>query len=98
MNIRHLYPETNWTLRIVAENGRTGVFDVKPYLDLPVFEALKDETEFRRVRSGGYYVEWACGADLSADTIEAHLVQDDTSKAEQASAVAERPSGDGYGS
>ena len=97
MNIRHLYPETNWVLRIVDEDGRTGFFDVKPYLDLPVFQALRDETEFKRVHSGGYYVEWACGADLSADTIEAHLVPGDASKAEQASAVAEHPSGGGYG-
>jgi hypothetical protein len=24
-----------------------------------------------RIRNGGYYIEWECGADLSADTIEA---------------------------
>ena len=91
MNILRLYPEPNWILRIVAEDGRTGTFDVKPYLNLPVFQPLSDETEFRRVSSGRYYVEWACGADLSADTIEAHLVPVDASKADQTSAVAEHP-------
>ena len=25
-----------------------------------------------KVFNGGYFVEWECGADLSADTIEAH--------------------------
>ena len=78
MNILRPEPEPDWMLRIVAEDGRSGTFDVKPYLNLAVFEPLKDETEFRRLRSGRYYVEWACGADLSADTIEAHLVPDDT--------------------
>jgi len=27
--------------------------------------------EFLKVSGGGYFVEWDCGADLSADTIEA---------------------------
>lgn len=30
--------------------------------------------------NGGYFVEWDCGADLSADTIEAHLQFYDNSK------------------
>ena len=29
--------------------------------------------EFKKIHNGRYFVEWACGADLSADTIEAHL-------------------------
>lgn len=75
----------------MTEDGRTGTFDVKPYLDLPVFQPLKDESEFSAVHSGGYFIEWACGADLSADTIEAHLVQNDADAVDQASAVAEKP-------
>jgi hypothetical protein len=35
------------------------------------FEELRDPEEFAKVTNGGYFVEWACGADLSADTIEA---------------------------
>ena len=35
------------------------------------FEALRDEKEFFDIVNGGYFVEWGCGADLSADTIEA---------------------------
>jgi hypothetical protein len=26
-----------------------------------------------KISNGGYFVEWNCGADLSADTIEARL-------------------------
>jgi hypothetical protein len=47
------------------------VFDVGPYLTSPAFAPLRDWSEFSRVRNGGYYVEWPCGADLPADTIEA---------------------------
>ena len=36
------------------------------------FEDLRRPGEFVKVFNGGYFVEWECGADLSADTIEAH--------------------------
>jgi hypothetical protein len=68
MRIAELQARSNWILSIVADDGRVGRFDVSPYLQ---FEALRDETEFKKVVNGGYFVEWNCGADLSADTIEA---------------------------
>jgi len=30
-----------------------------------------DKKEFEQIYNGGYFIEWDCGADLSADTIEA---------------------------
>jgi hypothetical protein len=71
MKIRKLYALTNWVLSIVADDGRAGYFDVKPYLEYEVFKSLKDYVEFKKVSNGEYFIEWECGADLSADTIEA---------------------------
>jgi hypothetical protein len=71
MKIAELYPQANWTLSIVAEDGRVGSFDVRSYLKYEAFEELRDPSEFMKVFNGGYFVEWDCGADLSADTIEA---------------------------
>lgn len=71
MRIAEISPQPNWVLTIVADDGRIGRFDVSPYLEYEAFEALRDYTEFRKVFNGGYFVEWDCGADLSADTIEA---------------------------
>jgi len=34
---------------------------------------LKNPDAFHNVTNGKYFIEWDCGADLSADTIEAHL-------------------------
>jgi hypothetical protein len=62
---------SDWILQVEAEDGREGRFDVRPYLDYEVFKPLKDQSEFAKIFNGGYFVEWACGADLSADTIEA---------------------------
>lgn len=73
MRIAEVKPDKDYTLHIVSEDGTTGIFDVSPYLELEAFSALKKQDAFQRVMNGGYFVEWDCGADLSADTIEAHL-------------------------
>jgi len=71
MRIAKLSPKSNWMLSIIADDGRIGNFDVSPYLKYEAFEALRDRNEFLKVFNGEYFVEWDCGADLSADTIEA---------------------------
>ncbi len=71
MIIAKIQLESNRVLSVISEDGRTGTFDISPYLKYEAFEALRDINEFRKVSNGGYFVEWACGADLSADTIEA---------------------------
>ncbi|MBX3330833.1 MAG: DUF2442 domain-containing protein [Nitrospira sp.] len=71
MRIRELRVQPNWVLSVVADDGRIGRFDVRPYLRYEAFEALRDQSEFVKVANGGYFIEWDCGADLSADTIEA---------------------------
>ena len=71
MKIAKISPQPNYLLTIVTDDGRIGDFDVSPYLKYEAFEALQAYTEFLKVFNGGYFVEWDCGADLSADTIEA---------------------------
>lgn len=64
----------NWIISITSDDGRTGDLDVAPYLSYEAFEALKDHDEFIKVHNCGYFIEWDCGADLSADTIEARWI------------------------
>jgi hypothetical protein len=71
MRLAEIHPQLDWVLSIVAEDGRVGRFDVTPYLEYEAFEELRNPDEFMKVVNGGYFVEWECGADLSADTIEA---------------------------
>ncbi len=71
MRIKEIHPQTNYTLEIVADDGRIGIFDVAPYFKYEAFSDLKNLDAFMRISNGGYFVEWDCGADLSADTIEA---------------------------
>lgn len=71
MNISEIKVLPEWVLLVSAADGRVGRFDVRPYLDYEIFKPLSDQAEFAKVTNGGYFVEWDCGADLSADTIEA---------------------------
>lgn len=69
MNIAEVVPRDDYSLFIRTDDGRSGVFDVSPYLEAEAFAPLKDKREFLRIRNGKYFVEWGCGADLSSDTI-----------------------------
>lgn len=71
MNIIEVTPKNNFILYIKSDDEREGLFDVKPYLDSEVFNSLRNEDEFKKIYNGGYFIEWDCGADFSADTIEA---------------------------
>ncbi len=71
MNIFEIIPKDNYMLYIEAEDGEAGLFDVKPYLESEAFAPLKNRDEFERIHNGKYFLEWDCGADLSADTIQA---------------------------
>jgi hypothetical protein len=71
MKIEEVHPQPDWVLSIVAEDGRVGRFDVLPYLEFEAFEELRNHDEFMKASNGGYFIEWECGADFSADTIEA---------------------------
>ena len=74
MRIAEVKPGANYTLQVIADDGRTGIFDVRPYLEFEAFTALKKKYAFVKIMNGKYFIEWDCGADLSADTIEAHLL------------------------
>ena len=73
MRINKVEPKSDYTLEIISDDGRTGIFDVSPYLKFEAFTKLKNKDAFMKIMNGGYFIEWDCGADLSADTIEAHL-------------------------
>jgi hypothetical protein len=71
MRIASITANPDDTLTVVRADGALGVFDVRPYFELEAFEELRDGAEFAKVRNGDYFVAWECGADLSADTIDA---------------------------
>ncbi|MDP1610894.1 MAG: DUF2442 domain-containing protein [Sulfuritalea sp.] len=75
MRIANVIARPDFTLQVSTTDGREGVFDVRPYLDYEAFRPLQHPPNFMNIRNGGYFIEWDCGADLSADTIEARMSQ-----------------------
>jgi hypothetical protein len=73
MIIKEVIPLDGAVLRVFSEDGRVGTVDLSCYLDSPAFAPLTSKEEFVRVRNGKYFVEWDCGADLSADTLESRM-------------------------
>ncbi len=74
MIISYIEPKDNYLLCIHAKDGRVGLFDVAPYLTSEAFSNLMAGDNFMKIRNGKYFMEWECGADLSADTIESKWV------------------------
>ena len=65
-----LHPSENFTLRLRFDNGSEKIFDLKPYLHLPVFAAITKPEVFNQVINKGYFIEWpSLEIDLSADTL-----------------------------
>ena len=73
MIISEVKANLDHTLKITSTTGDVGVFDVKPYLSLEAFSKLNNLESFQKIFNGGYFIEWQCGADLSADTIKSKL-------------------------
>ena len=68
--ITSLQVEENFLLNILFDNGTEKIFDMKPYLQLPVFICLNQPSVFNKVVNKGYFIEWADDEiDLSADTL-----------------------------
>jgi len=72
MKILSVTPREDHQLEVITDNGTCGLFDVRPYLNAEAFTPLQEMTAFCHIYNGGYFIEWNCGADLSADTIAAH--------------------------
>ncbi len=67
--ISTLRANDDWTLDVVFTDGAKRRFDVKALFEYEAFAGLREIAMFKSVRNGGYFIEWANDADLSADTL-----------------------------
>ena len=56
-------------LQLEFQDGRCATFDVAPYVDVPVFQCLKDPAYFSRATVNHGTVEWPGGIDFDPDTL-----------------------------
>ncbi len=70
----------NYMLFIKMADGKSGIFDVSPYLNKGIFKELQNEGYFKQVTTTFGGVAWANGQDFSADTIDIEMKQQDKPK------------------
>ena len=62
-------PMPDLLLQLELVDGRRARFDVLPFVNLPVFERLKDPTYFNRAVVSHGTVAWLGGIDFDPDTL-----------------------------
>ena len=59
----------NYCLKIDYNDGKSVIFDMKPFLNHPLFRPLKDEKKFNAVKLRGSSICWDGDIDICADSI-----------------------------
>jgi len=60
----------DYKLKVTLSNGKTGIFNVTPYLERGIFTELKDYAYFKRARIEFGTVVWPHEQDFSPETID----------------------------
>ncbi len=63
----------DYQLHVELEDGREGIFDVKPYLNHGVFRELQDKSYFSQVEVVFGAVTWPHEQDIAPETLVSEL-------------------------
>jgi hypothetical protein len=72
-DVKRVLPMENYQIYVELQDGREGLFDMKPYLDHGVFKELKDKAYFSRVDVVLGAVTWPHEQDIAPETLLAGL-------------------------
>lgn len=72
-NVKLVKPLSNFCLYVEIEDGRKGIFDVKPYLQHGMFRELQDENYFNRVSILFGALTWPNEQDIAPETLLAEM-------------------------
>ncbi len=72
-DVKIVKPLTDHLIYVEIEDGRKGVFDMKPYLDFGVFRELRDVHYFNQVGILFGAVTWPHEQDIAPETLLANL-------------------------
>ena len=68
-DVKFVKPLSNFCIYVEIEDGRKGVFDMKPYLNRGVFQELKDTHYFNQVGILFGAVTWPNEQDIAPETL-----------------------------
>ena len=66
-------PLADKKIAVVFADGKSGIFDVAPYIKSDFFQRLNDDNYFKQVHLFFTGIGWPEGQDLGPDTIAAEL-------------------------
>lgn len=78
-DVRIVKPLPDYRLYVEIEDGRKGVFDMKPYLDHGVFRELREPRYFNRVGILFGAITWPNEQDIAPETLLAEMQAVDAS-------------------
>jgi len=73
-DVKLVRPLSDYRIYVEIEDGRKGVFDLKPYLDRGVFRELKDVNYFNMVDVFLGAVTWPNEQDIAPETLLAEMI------------------------
>lgn len=73
-DVKIVKPLVDYRIYVETEDGRRGIFDVKPYLGRGVFRELRDEHYFNQVGILFGAVTWPHEQDIAPETLLEEMV------------------------
>ncbi len=67
--IKQVKPLDDYNLLLTFENGEKRQFDMTPYLNIGLFQELRDEKMFKTVKTSFDTIEWDNEADLDPEIL-----------------------------
>lgn len=67
--VLHAKPINQYQLLITFSNQQQGIFDISEYLDLPVFQVLRNQSYFNTVQVQHGTITWQDEVDFCPDTV-----------------------------
>lgn len=72
-DVKLVEAKADYKIYVEIEDGRKGIFDMKPYLDKGVFRELADPEYFKQVSIVLGAVTWPNDQDIAPETLVAGL-------------------------
>jgi hypothetical protein len=73
-DVKVVKPLSDHRLYVEIEDGRKGIFDMRPYLEHGVFRELKDLNYFNRVEILKGAITWPHDQDIAPETLVKELI------------------------
>ena len=74
-DVKVVKPLPDYRIYVEIEDGRQGIFDMKPYLDHGIFRELKDEHYFNQVDILFGAITWPHEQDIAPETLIEEMIQ-----------------------